>query len=372
MLSLSRFMFLSLLLACAGQEEPKATPAAPAEPPKPAAVKVGVITILSGENADYGTYTRNGIELAMKEHPTKSVEIVYEDSKADAQEALRVFKDLQAAGAPVVIGPFTSTEVRQVGPAAQSAGVVLVTSSATADDLSSVGDHLFMMLPPNSKQGSDQATYASTKLGAKRAAILWRENPYGTTLHDSFKKTFEAAGGTIVADKSFPEGTEEFKDYLKALAKEKPDVVFIPTHDGDTGRILAQARAVKFPPTKFLGADGSMTSTMLDLAKEAAEGSIYSNVASIDPAFDEAYRAAYGKDPSPYAASAYDTINVLVSLAEKGAHTADDFERGLVGLTGHAGATGTTKFTLVDKSYWCMDKVYRQFEVAGGAFKLQP
>lgn len=370
MFASSRFAVFALLLACSGGTSEN-KPVTPPAPPKPVAVKIGVITVLSGENAEYGTYTRNGIELAMKEHPTTSVEVVYEDSKADAQEALRVFKELQAVGAPAVIGPFTSTEVRQVGPAAQAAGVVLVTSSATADDLSSVGDHLFMMLPPNSKQGSDQATYAATKLGAKRAAILWRENPYGTTLHDSFKNTFEASGGQIVADKSFPDGIEEFRDYLKAIAKEKPDVVFIPTHDGDTGRILAQARAVKFPPTHFLGGDGSMTSTMLGLAKDAAEGSVYTNVASVDPAFDQAYRTAYGKDPSPYAASAYDTIKVLVSLVEKGARTSDDLEKGLVSLTGHQGATGPTKFTLVDKSYWCMDKAYRQFEVVGGAFKQQ-
>jgi branched-chain amino acid transport system substrate-binding protein len=338
--------------------------------PAPGVVKVGVITVLTGEAAAYGTYTKNGLELALQEIGPSSVQLVYQDSKADPQEAVRVFKELQASGVPIVIGPFTSTEARQVGPEAQRTGVVMLTTSATADDLSSVGDHVFMMLPPNSKQGIDQADYAAKDLKAKRAAILYRQNPYGQSLRASFVDTFKAQGGQIVGDESFPDGAEDFRNQLRVLAKTKPEILFIPAHDADTGRILRQAKEIGFPPTKFLGGDGSMTPTMLQLAGSAATGSIYSNVASTDDAFAKSYRAKYQTDPSPYAASAYDALKVIALVAAKGARTGAAFQAALASMDGFSGATGLTKFTKKENSFWCLDKQYRQFEVKDGDFTL--
>jgi branched-chain amino acid transport system substrate-binding protein len=333
-------------------------------------VKIGVITVLTGENADYGAYTRNGLDLAMSERAGAPIDLIYEDSKANPQEAIRVFKELQARGIAAVIGPFTSTEVRAVGPEAQRAAVPLITSSATADDLSALGDQVFMMLPPNSKQGSDQATYARETLKAGRVAILFRDNPYGQTLREAFARRFKELGGQIPGELGFPDGTEDFRDRLRQLAETAPDAVFAPVHDADSGRILRQAREVGFPRVPFLGADGSMTATMLELAGSAAEGSIYSNVASVDASFDKRYQAKYGKAPSPYSASAFDTMMILADLVKGGAHTASAIHAGLIALHGYEGASGTTRFIKVDKSYWCLDKRYRQFIVKNGAFEL--
>src|SRR5262249_27064212 len=105
-------------------------------------VKIGVITILSGEASAYGTHTRQGLDLALAEMGAPPFELVYKDSKADPAEAVRVFKELQREGVSVVIGPFTSTECRQVGPEAVRARITLITSSATADQLSDIGEYM--------------------------------------------------------------------------------------------------------------------------------------------------------------------------------------------------------------------------------------
>jgi branched-chain amino acid transport system substrate-binding protein len=249
----------------------------------------------------------------------------------------------------------------------------LITTSATADDLSTLGRHVFMMLPPNSQQGSDQANYALSKFSAKKAAILYRQNPYGETLRTGFSKTFQQSGGTITADLGFPDGEEDFLDRLRRIKATNPDVVFIPVHDADTGRILRQAKEINFPASvRFLGADGCMSDTALKLAGEAGEGAIFSNVASISKTFDEKYRSAHGEEPSPYAASAYDTVRIVAQLATSGAKTSDDFQRGLVEMAGFDGATGTTRFSTRDKSYWALSKPYRQFEIKSGKFVLVP
>lgn len=333
-------------------------------------VRIGVITIQTGPAADYGTYTTNGLTLALKKIGQPAVELVYKDSKADPQEALRVFKELAASGVPVVIGPFTSSESKQLGPEAQRAGIVMITPSATADELSDIGDHMFMMLPPNKTQGRDMARYAASKLGAKRAAILYGLIPYGQTMRESFSSAFIAAGGTIVADEGYPEGTSEFRDLLKKMASAKPDVVFIPVQDSQAGQIVRQAREVNFPPTRFLGGDGAMTDTMISLGGSAAEGFLVTNIASHDPNFDQLYRATFGSEASPYSASAYDTLMIINALAAKGARTSADFQAGLVALPGYDGASGRTKFSMVGKSYWCMNKSYSLFVVRGGKFVL--
>lgn len=353
----------ALLVACGGQSPETQTPA-------DSSVKIGVITIETGGNSAYGDYTKNGLQLALSERPDVPVKMLYADSKAEPLEAVRVFKELRGAGVPIVIGPFLSDETKVVGPEAQSSGVVLITTSSTSDALSPIGENLFMMFPPNSQQGKDQATYAFNTLGARTAALLYRQNPYGETLRKSFSETFTALGGTVVAEQGFPPGTEEFQTYLRPLAESTPDVVFLSVHDADNGRILRQAAETRFPETRFLGCDGSMTDTMLNLAGETAEGSIYSNVASVDPKFDERYETRYGEKPSPYAASAYDTMNIVLDLVSEGARTSTDFQSDLVSLKGHAGATGITSFTQVEASYWSLSKTYSQFVVQGGDFVL--
>jgi branched-chain amino acid transport system substrate-binding protein len=337
-----------------------------------AKVKVGVLTPLSGEASAYGTYTRQGLELALTEIEDPPFELVYKDTKADPLEAVRVFKELAREGVPVVVGPFTSTEVRQVGPDAMRTKTALITSSATADDLSKLGDYVFMMLPPNSQQGADQARFALDALKVKRAGILYRQNPYGETLRAAFTKTFKEGGGEVVADVGFADGEENFRDRLKEIAKAKPDILFAPAHDADTGRILRQAREVNLPKdVRVLGCDGSMSPTMLELAGEAAEGAIFSNVASVSKEFDEAYRKAHDKEPNPYAASSYDSLKILYQLMKQGARSGSDFQKALKGMEKFEGTTGPTKFTLVDKSYWALSKTYRQFEVKKGKFELR-
>lgn len=333
-------------------------------------LKIGVLTILSGEASAYGTHTRQGLDLALAEMQDPPFELVYKDTKADPMEAVRVFKELQREGVSVIIGPFTSTECRQVGPEAVRSKIALVTSSATADQLSEIGEYMFMMLPPNSRQGADQAEFALKKLSLKKAAILYRQNPYGETLRASFATTFREGGGATVADIGFPDGEENFRDRLKEIAKTKPDVLFIPAHDADTGRILRQAKEVNFPSVRFLGCDGSMSPTTLELAGDAAEGAIFSNVASVSPTFDDAFRKAYKAEPNPYAASAYDTLKILANMVKDGAKTGEDFQKRLVALPGLEGASGNTKFTLQSKSYWALSKAYRQFEVRSGKFEL--
>ena len=335
-------------------------------------VTVGVLTILTGANSSYGEYTKQGLELATNTLGEPKIRLLYKDTKADPQEAIRVFKELQSANVPVVIGPFTSTEVRQVGPQAQEAKITLISSSATADDLSAIGDHIFMMLPPNSQQGADQAAFAADVLKAKRAVILYRENPYGQTLREAFSDAFKKRNGVVTRELGFPDGEEDFRDRLKELAGLNPDVVFFPVHDDDAGRILRQAHEVNFPKEAvFLGCDGSMSDTMLKLAGDAAEGSIFSNVASVDASFDESYNHTYNANPSPYAASSYDTLMVIHRLAKDGARSSEEFRQGLVSLHGYSGASGLTKFTQVNKSYWALSKSYRQFEVVDGKFQLR-
>lgn len=327
---------------------------------------------MTGESASYGEYTKQGLDLALRDLGDTKIELIYKDTKADPAEAVRVFKELQRSEVAAVIGPFTSTEVRQVGPEAQRLKMPLITSSATADQLSAIGDHVFMVLPPNSKQGEDQAEFSGTSLKATKAAILYRQNPYGETLRASFKRRFESNKGEILADVGFPDGEEDFRERLRQILETSPEVVFIPCHDGDTGRILRQARELNFPPSiRFIGCDGSMSQTMLELAGEAAEGAIFSNVASVSTDFDDKYRKQFGGgEPNPYAAAAYDTLMILGRLQREGAASGDDFQRGLVGLSGYEGATGKTQFTKMEESYWALSKPYRQFKVESGRFVL--
>ena len=152
-------------------------------PGQPKEIRIGVLTPLTGGEANYGRSTKRGVDLAIEELNNRMKEkgivfsAVYEDDQMSPKVATSAIQKLISVDkVPVIIGPFGSSVVLAVAPIAERNKTVIISASATADAIADAGDYIFRVVPPNRRQAQDVANLVWNKLKAKRASILYLNN----------------------------------------------------------------------------------------------------------------------------------------------------------------------------------------------------
>lgn len=342
---------------------------------------IGVSAPLTGDGANYGRSTKEGIELAVEElnaakYLDKPIEIVYEDDKINPTDGINaVNKLINSNKVPVIIGPFGSSVTLAVAPIANKAKVVLVGASATADGIADAGDYVFRITPPNSRQGADVANFCSTKLNAKKAAIIYQNNDYGTTLKTAFEKQFTGNGGTVVISDGVDLGIKDLKTQILKIKGTNPDVVFFPLHVAESGLLLKQSKEMGLN-AKFISCDGAMVQDLLDIAGNAAEGSYYTTLAlgygvsdKDISQFNEAFRKKYNKEPDVYAAYYYEAAKIVAKAIKEGGYDSEKIKERLYAMTGDNAYNGVTGKTSFDRNGE-VNKSFYVYEVVDGKYKL--
>jgi branched-chain amino acid transport system substrate-binding protein len=329
--------------------------------------RVGVLTPLTGGDANFGRSTKRGADLALVAVNDRlrskniSIHAVYEDDEMNAAVATKAIRKLiDVDHVPVILGPFGSSVVLAVAPIAEESKTVLVSASATADAIADAGDYIFRVVPPNRRQAQTVADFVWNKLRAKKASILFLNNDYGISLRDEFKRRFMELGGQVLTVDSFDSGATDFRTQLVKIKEAAPDVVFFPDHYKETALILKQAGELGVK-TVFIGGDGACTDDMLKLAGPAAEGTYYANMAMDFASPDQnvqrfvaAFKKAYSEDPDVYSVYAYDAMQIIAKAVVEGGNSADAIKRYLYEMAPYEGLTGKTKFDArgeVDKPF---------------------
>ena len=104
------------------------------------------------------------------------------------------------------------------------------------------------------------------ELKVKTAAVFAdNASDYAKGLAASFKETFEAAGGTIVAEESYIAKDTDFRSTLTRIKSANPEFVFIPGYYEEVGLIVKQAREMGIN-VPLMGGDGWDSPTLVELA----------------------------------------------------------------------------------------------------------
>lgn len=341
--------------------------------------QIGVLTPLTGGEANYGRSTKRGVDLAIEDINARlsnqkvALRAIYEDDQMNATVGTSAIQKLITADrVPAIIGPFGSSVVLAVAPIAERNKTVLLSASATADAIADAGDYIFRVVPPNRRQAQDVANFVWQMLKARRVSVLYLNNDYGVSLREAFEPVFKALGGEILSVESFESGATDFRTQLTRLKKVAPEVVFFPDHYKETALILKQARELGLQ-TLFIGGDGAVTDDMLKLAGAAAEGTYFANMAmdfgSPEPrvhAFVSAFRIKYNEGPDVYAAYAYDAMQIIARAVVEGGYSADAIKTYLYKMAPYDGLTGPIKFD----SHGEVDKPFAINVVHDGRFQL--
>lgn len=328
---------LAWIIAC---EKPN-----PSETPK--TIKIGVDIPLTGPSAAHGKDLMGGLEMARDEILASlkpgdpKPQLLIEDNQSKSQGGVSALQKLiQTDAPPVVIGPVASSVMLAMIPVAEQNKVVLLSPAASSPEISGAGKFIFrisLLAPP---QTAALAKYATEKLKAKTAAVLYINDDTGLSYKNAFAEDFTKLGGKIVLEDSFDKTATEFRTQLTKIKTQNADVTFIPGIPRAIGLILRQARELKVD-TKFLGNYGAEGTDLLTNAGEAAEGFVYTSI-PIDAEFSRKFEEKNGRHPTIGAPLGYDALKIVWHAITENGATSEDIRKGLSALKDFHGATGTT------------------------------
>ena len=303
------------------------TPAPTEEPTGP--FRIGVMESLTGPGETYGTVANQAKQMAADEINAaggingRMLELVVEDSKCGAQDAITAYRKLtDVDGVKIILGTSCSGAMLGAAPLAEEDGVVMFSGLATNPDIAEAGDYIFRTSMNDAQLGIDTGNLLWAD-GIRTLATINEVTDYAEGVRRESVAQFEKRGGQVVGEERYPSDTTDFRSQLTKLINANPDALHVAAQaEFAGGTIVKQARE--------LGFDGPIYSdvvvvgaTALEIAGDAATG-VKAVTADLDPANNKAkdvlknFREKYGVVTLPwYLGSAYDDVYITAECLKK-------------------------------------------------------
>jgi branched-chain amino acid transport system substrate-binding protein len=284
---------------------------------------------LTGPNAALGINMLNGIQLAVDEANESGeldfmVEIESLDSQGDPAQAPPLAQGAAADDSVVaVIGPSFSGETAASGPIYEQAGLPFLSPSATNPDLSQNGwEYFFRTVATDATQGPVAARFIYENLGATQVAVVDDASEYGKGLADIVEQSLTENGATIVLREGVEAGTQDYSAVVGQIAQSGAEALFYGGYFSDAGLIRRQLVDNGAGDITFVSDDGAFDNALVEVAgADAAEGVWVTfpgaDPLSADPAFLEAYNAAFDADPGAFTIEAYQNALILTQALQE-------------------------------------------------------
>lgn len=314
-------------IGAAGLGAAGATLAGPARAQAPAPLRFGLAMPLTGGQATYGQdqvrAAQWGIEGVNKAGGVagRKIEAIVLDTQADPQVGIQAVNRLVSVDKVPVFVTAWSEVVKAVAPIANDSKTVELSVGANSADIAHLGDYVYTTFPLADVDITAVARYAATKLGKKRAAVLYINNETGIAAAKIYRHAFTAAGGKVVAYEAYdPKATDWTGQILKARLA-NPDVIHIQGLVADTPQVIAQMRQLGLTQT-ITSYSAIYNPGFIKQLGPAAEGVIATSLApgpSDSPAvaaYVERWVKEVGRPPNglPYTEYLYDSPYMIATV----------------------------------------------------------
>ena len=286
-------------------------------------ISIGLVYPSTGRLASVGMEMGSGFELALEEINSSQLgeiklKFITEDSQGNAEGATAAFNKLiHQDSVPVILGPASSSATEAAFPIAQQSGVVAISATAAARDLSGIGDFVFRTILTTDVLITSGIKATQAAIGYQKAAILYDETDlFSADGAEVMREALTANGVEILTTEIFQSGNTDFSSQLTHIKDLQPDVIFVSALPPDKPEILIQARQLGIPDSVTFIIN-TLTTSDVHAAGDAAEGAIAftSWVNTTDTprnqVFVQNYRAAYGIAPNIWAAQSYASVYIL-------------------------------------------------------------
>jgi branched-chain amino acid transport system substrate-binding protein len=216
-------------------------------------IRIGFPIPLSGPTAVYGEPVLKGAEMAVSEVNAKGgvlgrkLELLSRDSKASADEAVRLARELIIKdNVDFLAGTLTSAEAPAVSTVAKENKIVFVapTSKSTIlTDAKHIHPYIFRVSSNTDVEGLAGATLMARWKDVKTVATIAPDYAYGRDSIAAFIDALKKLRPDIqIVDSQWPKlGEPDFTAFITAQMSKKPDAVYCSLFAGDFVTFAKQA-----------------------------------------------------------------------------------------------------------------------------------
>lgn len=280
--------------------------------------KIAIFGAFTGPNAGLVLPSLNGAKLAVKQHNEKNpdckVELKEFDTTGDPTQATPVANQVaQDQSFTSVIGGHFSGETKATMPIYEAAGLVMVSPSATAAELTTANNKAFHRVVGNdATQGAAAVTYLNNVIKPTKVFVIDDGQPYGAGIIAEVKK---GLGSKVVGEDKVQTDQTNFDATISKIKSAGADAIAYGGYTNEAAPLLKQARAAGVT-AKFIGFDGLYDPGFPAGAGAAADGAIVTcpclPAAEAGGSFSADYEKEYGMAPGSYGAEGYDGAAVLL------------------------------------------------------------
>jgi branched-chain amino acid transport system substrate-binding protein len=216
-------------------------------------IKIGFPMPLSGPASVYGVPITKGAEMAVQEINAKGgvlgrkLELLERDSKANADEAVRLARELIIKNnVDFMSGTLTSAEAPAVSTIAKENKIVFVAPTSKTIQLTSPANlhpYIFRLASNTDIDGRTGASIIAKWTDVKKVATIAPDYAYGRDAVAAFVDFIKKARPDIeIVDQQWPKlGQSDFTPFITAQMSKQPQAVFCDVFGGDFVTLAKQA-----------------------------------------------------------------------------------------------------------------------------------
>lgn len=311
-------------------------------------VKIGAILSLTGPAAPYGTWAKNGIELALAEENKNVPMVIFEDDQSSAEKAVSAIqKMIQVDKVKVIIMSTPSSSFLAAAPIAEKSKVVLFTPGSSAPGITNAGDYIFR----NRVNGLDESNMAAdvvSQMDKNRVAVLAENTDFGKGYGDVFKNNLKM-GKELISDEYYAPKSMDYRSAITKFKSQGIQVVYLVCTIDDCITILKQAEEIRFRPI-WVSTSGIENKKILQAFTEDVLGRVYyvsENYDLRDPAtlaFNNKYEGKYKDVSNLYASNSYDATKILLAAVKEVGYDSVKIKNYIYSIKGYNGINGKLSF----------------------------
>ena len=221
-------------------------------------IKIGFPIPMSGFAAVYGEPILKGAEMAVAEINAKGgvlgrkLELLERDSKANADEAVRISRELIIKNnVDFLVGTLTSAEAPAVSTVAKENKIVLIAPASETmmlTDAEHIHPYIFRIATNTDIEGLAGATEMARWKDVKTVATISPDYAYGRDVEKAFVAALKKLRPDItVVDQQWPKlGEPDFTAFITAQMSKKPDAIHCSVFAGDFVTFSKEAAPLGF------------------------------------------------------------------------------------------------------------------------------
>lgn len=278
------------------------------------AVRIGLITPLSGQYAVFGEVNKNAAQMAVEYFGTSTVELFVEDDAYDSKKAVSAYKKLKTMNnieAVIVLG---APSIQAIKPLSDADNIPLLGLGAT---LVYEKDSVFQLMPPGDNMMPTAGKIYSEKYS--RIALVGNNAELFKLNITNLKKGLDAKD--IVYEATLP-SSMDYRTEVAKILKSNPEVVTVAFPLEEAIKFLKALNTLDTSRTVKIVCDWQAELSTKEYVQAAGadrlEGCLATGIPeTADASFKEKYATKYGIPLQLTGDFTFDAIGILVELSKK-------------------------------------------------------